>query len=127
MCAVNSTTWKQETCDSLGEFRFGRVGHPIPKSGRGSSEIRKVLPEVGNMFIQYRISDVRDPISDVLELISDVLDPILDVLDLIIGEFRSGQIRLPDPKKPGITRTIPESFRISGCSSSQSRGIFPRS
>jgi hypothetical protein len=31
-------------------------------SGRFSSKIREVLPEVGKMFIQYRMSDVGHPI-----------------------------------------------------------------
>jgi hypothetical protein len=48
-------------------------------SDRFSSQIRKVLPEVGKMFIQYQISDVQDPISDVQDPILDVQDPISDV------------------------------------------------
>jgi hypothetical protein len=57
---------------SSGEFRFGGVRHPDRMSDRFSSQIRKVLPEVGKMFIQYWILDIQDPISDVQDPISDV-------------------------------------------------------
>jgi hypothetical protein len=48
---------------TLGEFRFGRVGHPIPKSGRTSDS------EIGSEIFQDPISSSRSredvhPISD---------------------------------------------------------------
>jgi hypothetical protein len=54
-------------------------------------------------------------------------NPIIAVLHRTLGEFRSSRIRLPDPEKPGKTSSIPESFRISGSSSSRCRESSPDS